>query len=433
MIRIRKDLTKTWQSQVQATKTQVTVLSPYITKNATLGSLAQAPAKIYTLFQVRDFASGASDINVLTSLLEARHEVYELKGLHAKVIMDEDGFTTLGSQNLTGRGAKKNLELSVCFSDLKHELTCDEVRSTVEGWIASADPMLITLERIERMKKRVEVVKQAYKKFDRIAQEQQDAADDDDTLLDRSKPDIAQTTRQQADEKNWVEISKKVKQASSSPAVLQGVVSVYEDRTPFLRFTGQNLLHWPRKGAADESLVPGKRYLCILDEREFGWARVARTQITRIAQHITLGKIIPGLPEVEVELWTQEMLQEKTPTGTNLVAVLLINDQLVCTVPMIYLLGKPQIGAAISARRSAVKEVHAPVKDTKAVMKWLGENQRKFKLAISKHIASNNDAPAHSKTYGTDAEDFVGSHLTTVNMGVVFKGQNPILILTTQP
>lgn len=36
MIRIRQNLTKTWQSQIEAATTQITVLTPYITPNDTL-------------------------------------------------------------------------------------------------------------------------------------------------------------------------------------------------------------------------------------------------------------------------------------------------------------------------------------------------------------------------------------------------------------
>lgn len=433
MIRIRQNLTRTWQSQIEAATTQITVLSPYITPNDTLRFLKNRDARIYTLFQVRDFVSHASDIKFLTALVKAKHEVYELKTLHAKVVMDEDSFVTLGSQNLTDRGAGRNLELSVCFDGINREITCDMVRSKVESWIAKGKPKLITLVRIKQMEKRIEAVRKAYKEFDDQAQREQDAADAEDAAVDLPEVDTGKTERQRADESNWIEIQKKVRKASSSTAVHQGVISCYDDRTPFLRFTGQDLLHWPRKDGSIEQLYPRKRYLCILDERGFGWARLAKTQITRIAQHITLGKIIPGLPRVEVELWAQEALGEKAPPKTNLVAILLINDELVCTVPMTYLLANPEIKPAIPPSRSAVDEVRAPPKETKAVMKWLRENPRKFKLAISKHIASNNDAPGHRKTYGGDAEDFVGPHSTMVNMGAVFKGKNPILILTTQP
>jgi hypothetical protein len=433
MIRIRQNLTKTWQSQIEVATTQITVLSPYITQNDTLPLLKKKDARIYTLFQVRDFVSRASDIEFLTVLVKAKHEVYELKNLHAKVVMDEDSFVTLGSQNLTDRGAGQNLELNVCFDGTNREITCDMVRSKVESWIAKGKPRLITLERIKQMKKRIEAVREAYEAFNDQALKEQEAAEAEDALLAEPNAQTGKTERQRAEESNWIEIQKKVRKASASTAVHQGVVSCYDDRTPFLRFTAQDLLHWPRKDGSIEQLHARKRYLCILDERNFGWARLAKTQITRIAQNITLGKILPGLPRVEVELWAQEELGEKAPPGTNLVAVLLINDELVCTVPMTYLLANPEVKAAIPPSRSAVDEVHAPIKDSKAVMKWLRENPRKFKLAISKHIASNNDTPGHHRTYGGDAQDFVGSHLTAVKMGVAFKGKNPILILTTQP
>lgn len=76
MIRIRQNLTKTWQSQIEAATSQVTVLSPYITSNDTLPSLKSKHVRIYTLFQVRDFVSGASNIKILTKMVRAKHECY---------------------------------------------------------------------------------------------------------------------------------------------------------------------------------------------------------------------------------------------------------------------------------------------------------------------------------------------------------------------
>lgn len=77
--------------------------------------------------------------------MKAKHEVYELKNLHTKIVMDEDSFVTLGSQNLTDRGAGRNLELNVCFDGTNREITCYMVRSKVESWIAKGKPRLITL------------------------------------------------------------------------------------------------------------------------------------------------------------------------------------------------------------------------------------------------------------------------------------------------
>lgn len=155
MIRISPNLAKTWKTQIEAATSQITVLSPYITRNDTLTSLKGIDVRVFTLFQVRDFVYGASCFETLATLVNARNgnfEVYELQRLHAKVMMDEDGFVTLGSQNLTGCGASINRELSVCFSGESREKTYEMVRRQVDQWIATGKPRLITAERIAKMR-----------------------------------------------------------------------------------------------------------------------------------------------------------------------------------------------------------------------------------------------------------------------------------------
>ena len=57
----------------------------------------------------------ASTIAAFKLLLINKCTIYEVKDLHAKVIMDEADFVTLGSQNLTFRGASKNKALLACW------------------------------------------------------------------------------------------------------------------------------------------------------------------------------------------------------------------------------------------------------------------------------------------------------------------------------
>lgn len=104
MIRIRTKMAPRWIQQITSAQSQLTVLSPYITKNPTLTLLANKKATFYTRFDLRDFLSGASKLNAFKQLLKKECKVFVVPKLHAKVIMDEDQFVTLGSQNLTQGG-----------------------------------------------------------------------------------------------------------------------------------------------------------------------------------------------------------------------------------------------------------------------------------------------------------------------------------------
>lgn len=164
MIRIRTNLAPRWNRQIREATTPLTVLSPYITENSTLKLLANKQATFYTRFEVRDFVCMASTIAAFKLLLINKCTIYEVKDLHAKVIMDEADFVTLGSQNLTFRGASKNKELSVCFDNSKAN-SCERVRSVVNDWIDDPDLELIDWARVLRMEKDVRLAKKAFEEF----------------------------------------------------------------------------------------------------------------------------------------------------------------------------------------------------------------------------------------------------------------------------
>src|SRR5581483_516001 len=96
-----------WRSELRKARERVVVLSPYLTSPMAKSVLECAPrgiCEIYTILSLENFATGASSINTLKTLQEHKYAVYELGNLHAKIIIVDGSFASIGSQNLTKKG-----------------------------------------------------------------------------------------------------------------------------------------------------------------------------------------------------------------------------------------------------------------------------------------------------------------------------------------
>jgi hypothetical protein len=79
-------------------------LLPYLTSRVSecvLGVWARQ--NVHTVFEVELFASGASRLSPLRKVLAAGHQLFHVPRLRAKIVLDHNGFVSVGSRNL-GRG-----------------------------------------------------------------------------------------------------------------------------------------------------------------------------------------------------------------------------------------------------------------------------------------------------------------------------------------
>ena len=112
----------------QDTKT-LQIVCPYITEVRALEPLlASKPGsiKVVTRFNLNDFASGASDINALRRLLDARGEVRGVRNLHAKLYLFGSSRAIITSANLTTSGLEKNHELGIVTDSSCDIKTCQD-------------------------------------------------------------------------------------------------------------------------------------------------------------------------------------------------------------------------------------------------------------------------------------------------------------------
>ena len=65
MTKILANLDQEWNGKISRARSRLMVFSPYIMPCATVSSLAERGAKVYTRFSLRDFASKASSLDAL--------------------------------------------------------------------------------------------------------------------------------------------------------------------------------------------------------------------------------------------------------------------------------------------------------------------------------------------------------------------------------
>lgn len=135
-----KSIDRRWKKEVALATEAVILLSPYLTSNTADLVLRQADpeiTRIYTVFSFSNFALGASSLKTLKQLKETGIQLFHLEKLHAKVLIVDNRFASLGSQNLTF-GGTRNKEASIVILDA---LEITELRQLVEEWIDEAIPI----------------------------------------------------------------------------------------------------------------------------------------------------------------------------------------------------------------------------------------------------------------------------------------------------
>ena len=436
MIRIRTNLAPRWNRQIREATTPLTVLSPYITENSTLKLLANKQATFYTRFEVRDFVCMASTIAAFKLLLINKCTIYEVKDLHAKVIMDEADFVTLGSQNLTFRGASKNKELSVCFDNSKAN-SCERVRSVVNDWIDDPDLELIDWARVLRMEKDVRLAKKAFEEFNEAMSKIQGKADTYQAKRVQVARDQQEQERAARKAKNLAAIGAAVRSGAPSGTKYAGTVKPSEGSAR-LKFDAKvDLLQWTRKNGIDlPRMIKSSRCLCVLNQQKVGWARLASQQITKFAQSMTIGGILPKpFDRVDVTLSVTPKDLARAPSDTTLVAILKNeNGTELCMVPVLYSIDEISVLDTLGPKRKPSGKKLKPIEQLRTDLKrWIDSNRADFESLLSRHITSTT--PLKKRLDGVNADVFFEGMDTVVDVTMVFKGRNgtkPILVATTR-
>lgn len=144
---------------------EILAASPYVTDGRLFKKCDPKRASLYTAFCALNFISGASSLRVLKGLLSEGVEIYNVDFLHAKVVMINGEHFSLGSQNLTVRGRRTNIEASFVAGA---ETPTKEVKEWFARIHKNARP--ISAQEIAEMEKLIEPWIKNFKEIDKAAE-----------------------------------------------------------------------------------------------------------------------------------------------------------------------------------------------------------------------------------------------------------------------
>lgn len=432
MIRIRTKMAPRWIQQIINAKTPLTVLSPYITKNPTLTLLANKRATFYTRFDVRDFLTGASKLGAYKQLLKKDCKIFVVPKLHAKVIMDEDEFVTLGSQNLT-QGGRSNKELSVCFDGSVRDRTCESARNLVREWTTDPDLVQVDWDWFNQMVEDVARGKEAYEEFNKKLRTIEDEASRANAARSKARELRLEGERRSRKTAAIADLEETVRSAHPSGINHLGTVTPTK-ASPCLRFEpGVDLLSWKKRNKILPPLLKGSRCLCVLDTKHVGWARLAGRQITKIAQSMKIGGILPApFKSVQIELSVKPEDLKAMPSDTTMVVRLSApNGVKLLSVALSYSIKKTEVLGTHLPRTKIKGKKLKPIAQLRTDLHaWIESEHDAFESLLSKHITSTT--PLKQRLAGVNADDFFGGLHSKVSVTMMFtaRSNQPILVAT---
>ncbi|MEO7934495.1 MAG: phospholipase D-like domain-containing protein [Chthoniobacterales bacterium] len=131
--------------------------------------------RFYTDFSALNFISGSSSLRILKTLIKDGVFIYHVANLHAKVIMVDDVHFSIGSQNLTIKGRRRNIEASFVSGS---STPSGEVKEFFADLHRSARP--VSLEEILDLEA---LIGPEIKKFEKI----RESADEVDDQIERER------------------------------------------------------------------------------------------------------------------------------------------------------------------------------------------------------------------------------------------------------
>ena len=355
------------KAQLQNDPVELKIFSPYLTGEAVLeiARLGKS-AKVYTLVNVPVLASGASCHATLKMLLDNQIAVYVLPDLHAKLIVAQDRFVALGSQNLTRRGATQNLEASI------------RVRGGSKGIQALVAKMerkatLLTPEFLHDVHEAAQALSEEYKKLLEKAERAQRAL----VAADRARrAALRSVTGIDAEVR-----SKLADRPQSNPRECE----IKQDKRGQYLLDGKKLLTW-KIGGKTYDLEPQHRYLCVSLAGKLGWVRVNETRYSFIESQVDTGQgEIKGQATWQMSIDASDKACAARKGDHNLrVTVLNRQSQELCDVFMRYNTKDMEIYPAVLLRKTG--KPRACAEERRKAVAWINDNAERFKRDIKRAI-----------------------------------------------
>jgi hypothetical protein len=301
-----RNIVRRWKRELQKPAGRVFILSPYLTSqtaDTVIETAGPRNCKIYTVFSAENFAAGASSLRTLERLLHAGFSLYHLPDLHAKIVLVPGRFASIGSQNLT-HGGTINREATVVLTD---PTVIRSLEKTLAPWLQKAH--LITATHVDEMKAMLPLLTRKFHK------------------LRRTAVGVDQFVRAKVSQRDEQGLRRLKLRLAKLPAAGSEVVtrvtllgdtswkshSLTRSLVPSL---GGNLTRW----TIDDEVVRLEkitRYICVNeDSGKFGWARVAKTRITFVADR--LSDLSVRLDKWDCKVSLLSLWKRNYPSGVNL-------------------------------------------------------------------------------------------------------------------
>jgi hypothetical protein len=268
------NLVTKWKDIIE-TNEDVLIFSPYITGILldVLIENAHNIKAIYTKFSLKDFIAGASDLNVIETLINNNISVYYSNDLHAKIFITKENIT-IGSQNCTF-GSEHNFELSIVSQD---EQTIEQTYFNTSKCRSSSKK--INQPMIDIMRSFMDRAEPEYQSWLEIVNKLEDKMLDQFTIDTGCIPssiekNINNLTRTDTIKCRFGDTSGEYGYIKTS------IIPIAPE---------QSLLEWALDGDM-YSLTRLHRYL-LIDQisGRLGWARIGKTRITFINNRVRLSK-----------------------------------------------------------------------------------------------------------------------------------------------
>ncbi|MFK0089198.1 phospholipase D-like domain-containing protein [Pseudomonas sp. NPDC090755] len=388
------------KAELAGKSARLKIFSPYLTGSVAL-EIARLgkTAEVYTLVDTQVLASGASTFEAIDTLLENRIPVYRVPNLHAKMIVAEGVFVTVGSQNLTNGGERRNREVSLRFRGVSKQ-----VNALVRDLERSA--IRLTPDFLAAASKAAGKLAGRYNKL-REALEKADAA-------------LSGVPAERSIEAEVRSVLAKRPQSNPRKCT---VVARYDHKQARFQHSlqGDDLLNWPI-GAEEHSLKPKYRYLCVSAAGKIGWVRVNKTVYSFIENQVEFdkggikGQVSWGVfVDASHEAW-----KYKQGEANLRAAVFDEQGHELCHVFMRYNTEKLVVYPAVMPR--ATNNTKAPLADRRNAIEWIDAHARSVGEDIKRLITQ--PFKFQEKLTGERADKFFGADGSTHYLRLVDLGES---------
>lgn len=410
---VYQNITVRWKAEAAGDLESTLILSPYITaptSETVTRDVKPSTCEIYTLFNAETFASGGSSIQAIKKLCQRGFTLYHLPGLHAKVVLTSEGFASIGSQNLTGRGTR-SLEASSVLSEKKQ---VHELRKLIESWIQARE--LITLEMILDMEDLLKPVLKLFVDAQKASTEVDLLVVEKEKTRQEEKQKLAERLQREAEE-----LSRR--EAAARLLTLQKTVSesAQAQYPLYCRLRTVETGSWENPSFTSSLMVSSKdddlrnwiidrkirkldgykRYVCLIEESgKFGWARVTKTRLTFFHRNVSRSDVLL-LSNIRCHVQFYAKWLEADERSTY---------NLIIEVSPLSVYGNVQVRAWLSL--NAIEILDISIKATSNVISrmetWIHENMEEFKRKIL--ALSLSPFNYEKRLAGVEASTFLQGH-----------------------